>query len=258
VFCAASRTISSYKLKPAAQIRRELEAILTLWPRPFIELADDNTFVQKTWGREVANIFEEYPIKWFTETDISVADDDRLLEDLARSHCAQILVGFESAAPESLKNVDVRNWKYRRFETYTKKIRHIQSHGISVNGCFILGFDTDGPEVFDQTLEFARASGLAEVQITLLTPFPGTLLHSRLQQERRLLREVYWDECTLFDVTFRPKRMSPRELEQGFHRLMQDLYSSEAVRGRKKQFRQCVRQGRERRRPRYETVEAAA
>ena len=48
-FCGASRLISPYKIKPLAQVRRELEAILNIWPEPFIELADDNTFVSKKW-----------------------------------------------------------------------------------------------------------------------------------------------------------------------------------------------------------------
>ena len=66
------------------------------------------------------------------------------------------------------------------------KIRKIQSYGITVNGCFILGFDQDDLRVFDRTREFVQASGLSEVQITILTPFPGTGLYRRLQQERTI------------------------------------------------------------------------
>lgn len=242
-FCAASRTISRYKIKPLDLVRRELEAILELWPRPFIELADDNSFVNKRFARELAGLFAEYPIRWFTETDISVADDPGLLELLARSGCAQLLIGLESASRPSLKGLDTRDWKYDQFEHYRSKIRTIQSYGISVNGCFILGFDSDEPSVFDQTRDFVLESGLSEVQITLLTPFPGTALYRQLRAEGRLLKEVYWDECTLFDVTFRPARMSPGELEAGFHGLMRDLYADEAARRRKRSFRECARRG---------------
>ncbi|XXF78472.1 cobalamin-dependent protein [Myxococcaceae bacterium GXIMD 01537] len=246
-FCGASRTLSSYKLKPLAQVRRELEAILALWPRPFIELADDNTFASRGWSRELAALFAGYDVRWFTETDISVADDERLLELLAESGCAQLLIGLESTAPAALRGVDARDWKARRAESYLEKVRRIQSYGIAVNGCFIFGLDGDEEDCFERTRVFVEESGLCDVQITLLTPFPGTALHRALREEGRLLREVYWDACTLFDVTFRPRRLSPEALTQGFEELMVSLYSPEATTRRRARWRDCLRQGRGRR-----------
>jgi radical SAM superfamily enzyme YgiQ (UPF0313 family) len=65
----------------------------------------------------------------------------------------------------------------RASRTVTKRaIQKIQSHGITVNGCFIMGLDGDTPEVFDDVLNFVRDSGLYEVQVTFLTAFPGTPL----------------------------------------------------------------------------------
>ncbi len=63
-------------------------------------------------------------------------------------------------------------------------------------------------EEYRRRLESLQASGLSEVQITILTPFPGTGLYRRLLSEERLLRPVFWESCTLFDVTYRPKQMS--------------------------------------------------
>lgn len=174
-FCAASRTISPYQLKPIELIERELDQIYRLWKRPFIELADDNTFVNKTWSKKILSLFKKYPMKWFTETDISVADDIEMLELLAESNCAQILIGFESAVPESLEGIDAHNWKRRQFDNYLEKIATIQSYGISVNGCFILGLDTDDESVFEITDQFIKISDLSEVQITLLTPSPAQI-----------------------------------------------------------------------------------
>ena len=245
-FCAASRLISPYRRKPIDRVRRELEAILAIWPRPFIELADDNTFVDKRWGKDLARALSEYPVRWFTETDLSVADDEDLLDLLAGSGCAQLLIGLESSRREALRGVDGRDWKHSRWEDYAERIRRIQSRGISVNGCFVLGFDGDDAGVFERTREFVREIGLAEVQITVLTPFPGTALHEQLEREGRLLSPVYWDRCTLFDVTFRPAGMGVDELEGGFRSLMVDLYGSEEVGRRKKLFRECVRAARRR------------
>lgn len=240
-FCAASRTISSYKKKPIAHIEKELNKIFEVWDRPFVELADDNTFVDKAWSKELLNLFGNYKMKWFTETDISVAYDDELLELLARSNCAQVLIGFETSKANGLKGIDRTDWKYKQFNNYLKAIDKIQSYGISVNGCFILGFDTDTKDTFKETEQFIRESNLSEVQITLLTPFPGTDLYTRLKLENRLLTDNYWDKCTLFDVNFKPKNFSAEELENNFHELMTNIYSIEMVKERKNKFRQTLK-----------------
>lgn len=239
-FCAASRTISSYKKKSIVQIEKELNKIFEIWKRPFIELADDNTFVDKTWSKELLNLFSKYKMKWFTETDISVAYDDELLELLAKSNCAQVLIGFETSNPEGLRGIDRNNWKFKQFDNYIKAIDKIQSYGISVNGCFILGFDTDTNETFKETERFIKNSNLSEVQITLLTPFPGTDLYKKLKEDNRLLAENYWDKCTLFDVNFKPRNFSVEELENNFQQLMSNIYSAEVVKERKMKFKKIL------------------
>ncbi|MBX3120372.1 MAG: B12-binding domain-containing radical SAM protein [Fimbriimonadaceae bacterium] len=245
-FCAASRMISSYKRKPIPRIRREIEAILDRWPKPFIELADDNTFIHRKWSLELVQMIGEYPVRWFTETDIRLADDPELLDALAKSGCAQVLIGLESSAPESLSETDRGGWKRKQLEFYAEKIDRIQSAGISVNGCFILGFDHDDVGVFDRTREFVERLNLSEVQITILTPFPGTALTNRLRDEGRLLKPIYWDECTLFDVTYRPQKMSPDDLRDGFRRLAGEIYSDDATAQRKQSFHSSLRKSKRR------------
>lgn len=240
-FCAASRTISSYKKKPIELVEKELNKIFEMWKRPFIELADDNTFIDKVWSKKLLKLFCHYKMKWFTETDISVADDDELLELLAQSNCIQVLIGFETSSKKGLKNIDASNWKYKQFDNYYKAIEKIQSYGISVNGCFILGFDTDTLNTFEETEKFVKESNLAEVQITMLTPFPNTSLHHQLKNENRLLAENYWDKCTLFDATFHPKNFSVGEFENSFQNLMTHIYSDTCVKDRKAHFRKILK-----------------
>lgn len=241
-FCAASRTISPYRKKSLEQVRRELETILALWPHPFIELADDNTFVDKRWSQELVRLFADHPLKWFTETDVSLADDPELLRLLGKSGCAQVLIGLESAASASMSEVDAQAWKSSRHRDYAEKVRRIQDHGISVNACFIIGFDNDGPDIFQHTLDYIDSLELAEVQITLLTPFPGTSLRRRLRAEDRLLFDARWGHYTLFDLTFQPARMSVAAMRTGFHWLMREVYSPERTTSRRRIFQQCIRQ----------------
>ena len=88
---------------------------------------------------------------------------------------------------------------------------------------------------------FVKDSGLYEVQITVLTAFPGTPLFDRLKSEGRLLQEDAWERCTLFDVNFQPTHMTVAELESGFRSLGARLYSAEFTRERRLRYRRQLR-----------------
>ena len=238
-FCAASLLISpAYKLKPVDKVIAEVRRIQEIFPQPFIELADDNTFVSKERSKRLARALAAEKVRWFTETDVSLAEDEELLGLLQDAGCAQVLIGFESPLLAGLDGIERRaNWKARQWDRYLAAIRKIQSYGITVNGCFILGLDGTGPESFDAVRKFVSESGLFDVQITVQTAFPGTPLYERLHREGRILRDGAWELCTLFDVNFRPQQMSVEELERGFRDLAVQLYDAEATRQRRRSFR---------------------
>lgn len=244
-FCASSILLSPrYKTKPVSKVIHEIRAIKSIWANPFIEFADDNTFVNKSYGKQLMRALVDEEVRWFTETDISVAEDLELLSLMRRAGCAQILIGLESPNATALDGIELnRNWKKNQFDQYKAAIDRIQSHGIAVIGCFVLGLDGDTPQVFEDVWRFVEQSGLYQVQITVMTPFPGTPLYARLQREGRLLDETAWEKCTLFDVNFAPKQMSVSQLEQGLIELAKRLYSNECVRGRATAFLQQLRRG---------------
>jgi radical SAM superfamily enzyme YgiQ (UPF0313 family) len=237
-FCAASiRLTPRYKVKPIPKVIAEIRAIKKLWPRPFIEFADDNSFVHRRHAKELLRAVAREGIKWFTESDVAIADDPELLELMRQAGCAEVLVGLESPTASGIDGVELRrNWKRGRFDRYLTAIERIQSHGIAVNGCFVLGLDGDGPGVFDAVAEFVEASGQFDVQITVLTPFPGTPLYERLRQEGRLLEPDAWERCTLFDVNFRPKQMSPEFLQRNLVELGRRLYTEDERTRRRNAF----------------------
>ncbi|MCA8944476.1 MAG: B12-binding domain-containing radical SAM protein [Planctomycetes bacterium] len=237
-FCASTVMLGlPYRKRPVADVVRDIHAIRAHAPGAFLEFADDNTFVDKAWSRELLRALEPLDVHWFTETDISVADDPELLDLMARSGCRQVLVGLESPRPAALRGIELhRDFKAARGRDYEAAIRRIQEHGVTVNGCFVLGLDEDGPDVFDEIREFADRVGLYEVQITVMTAFPGTPLYRRLEREGRLLAPGEWQRCTLFDVGVRPKRMSPERLREGLFQLTRELYEPDAVRRRRAVF----------------------
>jgi len=237
-FCAASIRLSpTYKLKPVEKVLAEIRRIKELWPRPFIELADDNSFVNKPHSKRLMRALAGENVRWFTETDVSVAEDEELLGLMRDSGCAQVLIGLESPSRAGLEGMEQKsNWKAQQLARYREAIGRIQDHGITVNGCFILGLDGTGAESFDEILAFVKESGLFEVQVTVQTAFPGTPLYERLAREGRLLRAEAWELCTLFDVNFRPAGMSVAELEAGLRRLVRELYSTDATRERRERY----------------------
>jgi radical SAM superfamily enzyme YgiQ (UPF0313 family) len=245
-FCASSILITpKYRVKPVAKVIAEIRRIKEIWPHPFVELADDNSFVSRPHAKELLRALKRERIHWFTEADISIAEDEELLDALRDSGCRQVLIGLESPSRAALDGLELRrNWKRDSLPAYERAIRRIQSRGITVNGCFILGLDGDTTDCFDAVAEFAERVGLYEVQVTVLTPFPGTPLYSRLLREGRILEPGNWSLCTLFDVNFRPTGMSPDQLRQGIIDLSMRLYAPDAVRERRERFFRDLRAAR--------------
>ena len=243
-FCASSILLTPrYKVKPVEKVIAEIQAIKRIWPRPFIEFADDNSFVHREHYKALLRELAGEDLRWFTEADLSVAQDDELLGLMRDSGCQQVLIGLESPRRSSIGGVEMNsNWKARQLDRYKEAIAKIQAHGITVNGCFILGLDGDTPEVFDEVLEFVRDSGLYEVQVTFLTAFPGTPLYARLKAEGRIIRDRAWDLCTLFDINLTPKNMSVAELQSGYLKLVKTLYSAEETTARRRGFRTRLKQ----------------
>ena len=242
-FCASSILLTRrYKVKPVDKVIEEIQEIKRIWPKPFIEFADDNSFVHRTHYKELLRRLAAENVRWFTEADIRVAQDEELLGLMRDSGCQQVLIGLESQSSTSLHGLELNNdWKARQQDFYKTAIARIQSYGITVNGCFIFGLDGDTPEVFHETLNFVRESGLYEVQITYLTAFPGTPLYARLKREGRILRDLAWELCTLFDINFQPRNMSVEELQTGFVKLARELYSAEETRERRSRFKRNLK-----------------
>jgi hypothetical protein len=84
-----------------------------------------------------------------------------------------------------------------------------------INGSFVFGFDCDGPDVFERTLEFTVENKILTASFHVLTPLPGTRAFERLDTERRLLHRdwCFYDTC---HAVFRPRRMTPEQLDAGY------------------------------------------
>lgn len=227
-FCGASRLLGSFREKPVRQIAKELDAITAVAPKPWLELADDNTFAGQRDADELLDVLASAEARYFTEADWRIGEDPAVLRGLAASGCVQVLIGIESL----VFRYPGMGAKQAELERIMAAARAIQEAGVVVNACFIVGADGETHESLDRLVEFINESPLAEVQITLQTPFPGTALYERLRREGRLIAERGWSHYTLFDVTFRPDCMTVAELEDGFRRVVRAVFSRDASRRR--------------------------
>lgn len=97
--------------------------------------------------------------------------------------------------------------------------------------------------VFDAIETFVDQVHPFDVQITVLTPFPGTPLYERLLAEGRILEPGAWEKCTLFDINFVPKNMTVNELATNGLNLAMHLYSKEGTARRREGFKSQVAAG---------------
>ncbi|MCP3902899.1 MAG: B12-binding domain-containing radical SAM protein [Planctomycetes bacterium] len=236
-FCGASRLLGPFRTKPATRVRDELRAITARDPRAWIELADDNTFAEGGPHDDLLSVLGESGARWFTEADWRLGENPAVLERLAASGCVQVLVGLESRVHRH-RGMGAKAAPPTRM---MDAVEAIQAVGVAVIGCYIVGSDGETRESIQRLRRFLDRDPCADAQITLQTPFPGTALRQRLEDEQRLLADRDWSRHTLFDVTYRPDCMGAEELEVAFVELLRDAFGEEPTRRRHQVRRQVWR-----------------
>ena len=148
-----------------------------------------------------------------------MAGDPGYLEEAYRAGCRSLFVGFESLSPENMRE---NNKPVNAATDYTQACRRFHDAGIMVNGSFVFGFDGDGTDVFDRTVEFAIQSKILTATFHVLTPLPGTRAFDRLDAQGRLLHRD-WSYYDTDHAVFRPRRMTPEQLEAGHKRAYREF-----------------------------------
>jgi|LSQX01.3.fsa_nt_gb radical SAM superfamily enzyme YgiQ (UPF0313 family) len=233
-FCASSKLYGpTYRHKTVEQVVNEIKAIQKIWKNPYIYFTDDNLLVKREFSKKLLKELIPLKIRWYAFSDISIGEDDELLELMKKSGCTQVTFGLESLSFTSLASIS--KWKQRQLEKYPYLIKNIQSYGIGAFGSFVVGLDQDDTNVFETIKNFVVENNLFGTSFSVLTPFPGTALYKRLSEENRIIDDN-WDNYTCFDVVFQPKLMSVKELEDGFRWLYKEIYSNQVTNRRLKHF----------------------
>jgi len=182
---------------------------------------DLNIIADKDYAGELFEALIPLNIRWGGLATSLLARDEELLDLCARSGCIALLVGFESISSSALKDVQKG---FNSPTLYAEWIRRFHEHGIAVNGTFVFGLDSDGVEAFDETAQFVIDNRIDLPRFAILTPFPGTALHDRLDREGRILTKD-WELYDGQHVVFEPAKMSVDALEKGNTAVWRKVYS---------------------------------
>ena len=148
-----------------------------------------------------------------------------LIERAAEAGLRSVFVGFETLSPDNLRQSSKRQNLNRDYGAVTSRLHAL---GIMINGSFVFGMDDDGPDVFDRTVAWAIEHGLTTATFHIQTPYPGTGLHARLEQQRRIISRD-WDLYDTRHAVYAPARLTRRELEEGYQRAYRDFYTWSAI-----------------------------
>jgi radical SAM superfamily enzyme YgiQ (UPF0313 family) len=143
-----------------------------------------------------------------------------LIERAAEAGLRSLFVGFETLTPANLESSGKRQNLGRDYSAVTRRLHDL---GIMINGSFVFGMDEDECDVFSRTVDWAIASGITTATFHIQTPYPGTGLHARLQREGRITTRN-WDLYDTRHVVYRPARLSPEELKQGYDWAYREFY----------------------------------
>jgi radical SAM superfamily enzyme YgiQ (UPF0313 family) len=210
-----------YQMRDPDQVADEIAAD----GRPYAVFVDNNLGSRPDYLRRLCRRLRPLRVIWSAAVTIDVTDEPSLVREMARAGCTGVFVGFESLQPGNLLDAGK---KTPAPDDYARRVRLLHDHGIQVNGSFVLGFDHDRPDVFDRTVSWVESNRLECATFHILTPYPGTPLFRQMEAEGRLLHRD-WSLYDTANVVFRPARMTPEQLAEGYAWCYRRLFSHASI-----------------------------
>nr|WP_240963792.1 radical SAM protein [Luteolibacter luteus] len=208
---------NSYYVQKVDEALAEIERL----PGRHLYFLDDHLFGDRRFATMLFDGMKGMGRLWQSAATVNSVLKPGLLEKAADAGLRSLFVGFE--------NLDERNLReHRKVQNlgrdYAACIQRLHSQGVMVNGSFVFGMDGDGPDVFSRTVEWAVSQGIETATFHVMTPYPSTGLFQRIEQEGRLLHRD-WDLYDTRHTVFRPARLTPDQLEEGYWRAYREFYT---------------------------------
>ncbi|NCS88810.1 MAG: B12-binding domain-containing radical SAM protein [Ignavibacteria bacterium CG2_30_36_16] len=215
------------RTKSVEQFITELDRLYSIGWRNDISIVDDNFIGNKKklkdellpalikWSKE-----KKYPYKFITEVSINLADDEELASMMVEAGVYSIFVGIETPAVEGLEECG-KSQNQRR--DLVESVKKLQRKGFIVSAGFIVGFDSDGEDIFERQINFIKRSGIVAAMVGLLNAPSGTKLFNRMKKEDRLLK--YFSGDNMDGATNFIPRMKYSKLIAGYENILHTIYS---------------------------------
>ena len=175
--------------KSIEQVMKEVRMLENMGVE-FVLFTDDNFAGNRKYAksllRELIKLNHSFkaPLSFVTQADLTIAQDDELLELMVESNFAVVTIGIESFSPESLKDLNkLQNTKPGPVEA----VRKIQSYGIPVMATMMMGADSDTTGTFERTADWIREANITDHFMFLLYAPEGTKIWEQLSREKRLV-----------------------------------------------------------------------
>ncbi len=217
-FCSVSSLYGKgVRLRPVDNVIAEIKIL----KGNKLFFVDDNIAGRPGYAKQLFTRLIPLRKKWIGQASITVANKKEMLQLLHKSGCEGLFVGFETDSIDSLKEIG----KHQNINTnYFESIKKLHDNGILILGAFIVGFDSDDKSCFEKLLEFVVTSKIDVVDISVLTPYPGTVLYERLKAQKRLINDKWWLKYYADEVVYKPKLMTREELFQGRISTLREIY----------------------------------
>lgn len=226
------------RTKSKTQFINELEQLYNTGFRGSVSIVDDNFIGNKRKLKDeiLPAIIEwqkgkKYPFSFITEVSINLADDDELIKLMVDAAIVSIFVGIETPNNKSLTECG-KSQNLRR--DLVNSVKKLQKNGMIVSGGFIIGFDNDPPEIFEEQINFIQKSGIVNAMVGLLNAPTGTHLYKRLKKENRLLES--FNGNNMDGTTNIIPKMDYRNLIKGYTKIIHTIYSPREYYSRIKSF----------------------
>jgi len=221
-FCSVTSFYGgTYRVRPVDDVINEMGYM----EKGFVFFVDDNIIGKPSYAKELFRALIPLNVKWFSQASLSIVKDRELLDMAQRSGCRGLFIGFESLSQESLNAMGKSSMRVNDFK---EAINMIHDHGIGIQGSFIFGMDEDDQSIFSDVLRFIEKTHLEAVLFSILTPFPGTRIRNNLLRENRIF-DTDWEKYDMNHVVFKPNKMTPGQLQDGFSWAYKRLYGYRSI-----------------------------
>lgn len=217
-FCSVSSLYGKgVRLRPVDNVIAEIKTL----KGNKLFFVDDNIVGRTGYAKQLFTRLIPLKKKWIGQASITVANKKEMLKLLHKSGCEGLFVGFETNSIDTLEEIG----KIQNINTnYFESVKKLHDNGISILGSFMVGFDNDDKSCFENLLEFVVTSKIDVVDISILTPYPGTVLYERLKAQKRLINDKWWLKYYADEVVYKPKLMTREELFQGRISTLREIY----------------------------------